>query len=161
MFWNFLLGWKCKNNSLGYFIFSSNCNELPKVAQLTKNRPIWSPCRVACFHTFLDTIKCHTFNETRMFVFWKISWIPKCYWKEWRLVSLGIDNTSSIIANTIPVLSQYDHIIVLVVICWSGIVTVSILVIFRKPSMLSCEQVSWYMKWPIYLKIGIRTSHLF
>jgi hypothetical protein len=30
--------------NLGYFIFSKNLNELPKVAQLAKNRPIWSPC---------------------------------------------------------------------------------------------------------------------
>ena len=29
---------------LGYFIFSKNHNEPPKVAQLAKNRPIWSPC---------------------------------------------------------------------------------------------------------------------
>jgi hypothetical protein len=28
---------------LGYFIFSKNHNESPKVAQLAKNRPIWSP----------------------------------------------------------------------------------------------------------------------
>jgi hypothetical protein len=28
---------------LGYFIFSKNYNEPPKVAQLAKNRPIWSP----------------------------------------------------------------------------------------------------------------------
>jgi hypothetical protein len=30
--------------SLGYFIFSNNHNEPPKVAQLPKNRPIWPPC---------------------------------------------------------------------------------------------------------------------
>jgi hypothetical protein len=30
--------------SLGYFIFSKNHNEPPKVAQLVKNCPIWSPC---------------------------------------------------------------------------------------------------------------------
>jgi hypothetical protein len=30
--------------SLGYFIFSKNHNEPPKVAQLVKNRPIGSPC---------------------------------------------------------------------------------------------------------------------
>jgi hypothetical protein len=29
--------------SLGYFIFSKNCNEPPTVAQLAKNHPIWSP----------------------------------------------------------------------------------------------------------------------
>jgi hypothetical protein len=29
--------------SLGYFIFSKNHNEPPKVAQLAKNHPIWSP----------------------------------------------------------------------------------------------------------------------
>jgi hypothetical protein len=29
--------------SLGYFIFSKNQNELPKIAQLVKNHPIWSP----------------------------------------------------------------------------------------------------------------------
>jgi hypothetical protein len=29
--------------SLGYFIFSKNLNEPPKVAQRVKNRPIWSP----------------------------------------------------------------------------------------------------------------------
>ncbi len=29
--------------SLGYFIFSKNHNEPPKVAQMVKNRPIWSP----------------------------------------------------------------------------------------------------------------------
>jgi hypothetical protein len=28
---------------LGYFIFSKNHNEPPKVAQLAKNYPIWSP----------------------------------------------------------------------------------------------------------------------
>jgi hypothetical protein len=28
---------------LGYFIFSKNHNEPPKVAQLAKNCPIWSP----------------------------------------------------------------------------------------------------------------------
>jgi hypothetical protein len=28
---------------LGYFIFSKNHNEPPKVAQLAKNHPIWSP----------------------------------------------------------------------------------------------------------------------
>jgi hypothetical protein len=30
--------------SLGYFIFSNNHNEPPKVAQLAKNRPILPPC---------------------------------------------------------------------------------------------------------------------
>jgi hypothetical protein len=30
--------------SLGYFIFSKNHNEPPKVAQLVKNHLIWSPC---------------------------------------------------------------------------------------------------------------------
>jgi hypothetical protein len=30
--------------SLGYFIFSKNHNEPPKVAQLAKNWQIWSPC---------------------------------------------------------------------------------------------------------------------
>ncbi len=30
--------------TLGYFIFSKNHNEPPKVAQLAKNHPIWSPC---------------------------------------------------------------------------------------------------------------------
>jgi hypothetical protein len=30
--------------SLGYFIFSKNHKEPPKVAQLVKNHPIWSPC---------------------------------------------------------------------------------------------------------------------
>jgi hypothetical protein len=29
--------------SLGYFIFSKNHNEPPKVAQLANNNPIWSP----------------------------------------------------------------------------------------------------------------------
>jgi hypothetical protein len=29
---------------LGYFILSKNHNEPPKVAQLAKNCPIWSPC---------------------------------------------------------------------------------------------------------------------
>jgi hypothetical protein len=29
--------------SLGYFIFPKNHNEPPKVAQLAKNHPIWSP----------------------------------------------------------------------------------------------------------------------
>jgi hypothetical protein len=29
---------------LGYFILSKNHNEPPKVAQLVKNCPIWSPC---------------------------------------------------------------------------------------------------------------------
>jgi hypothetical protein len=29
---------------LGYFMLSKNHNELPKVAQLMKNCPIWSPC---------------------------------------------------------------------------------------------------------------------
>jgi len=28
---------------LGYFIFSKNHNKPPKVAQVTKNCPIWSP----------------------------------------------------------------------------------------------------------------------
>jgi hypothetical protein len=28
---------------LGYFIFSKHHNEPPKVAQLAKNHPIWSP----------------------------------------------------------------------------------------------------------------------
>ncbi len=31
--------------SLGYFIFSKNHNEPPKVAQLVKNRKIWSLCK--------------------------------------------------------------------------------------------------------------------
>ncbi len=30
--------------SLGYFIFSKNHNEPPKVAQLVKSCSIWSPC---------------------------------------------------------------------------------------------------------------------
>jgi hypothetical protein len=30
--------------SLGFFIFSKNHNEPPKVDQLAKNRLIWSPC---------------------------------------------------------------------------------------------------------------------
>jgi hypothetical protein len=30
---------------LGYFIFSKNHNEPPKVAQLAKDQPIWSPCQ--------------------------------------------------------------------------------------------------------------------
>jgi len=29
---------------LGYFILSNNHIEPPKVAQLAKNHPIWSPC---------------------------------------------------------------------------------------------------------------------
>jgi hypothetical protein len=29
--------------SLGYFVFTKNHVELPKVAQLVKNHPIWSP----------------------------------------------------------------------------------------------------------------------
>ncbi len=35
--------------SLGYFMFSKNHEEPPKVAQLAKNRPIWSPCLVGFF----------------------------------------------------------------------------------------------------------------
>jgi hypothetical protein len=35
--------------SLGYFIFSKNHNEPPKVAQLAKNGPIWSHCTY-CFY---------------------------------------------------------------------------------------------------------------
>jgi hypothetical protein len=30
--------------SLGYFIFTKFLSEPPKVAQLVKNYPIWSPC---------------------------------------------------------------------------------------------------------------------
>jgi hypothetical protein len=44
MFWN--SRHKVAQNvtlSLGYFISSKNHNEVPKVAQLAKNRPIWSP----------------------------------------------------------------------------------------------------------------------
>jgi hypothetical protein len=36
--------------SLGYFIFSKNHNEHPKVVQLAKNRQIWSSCFVILFH---------------------------------------------------------------------------------------------------------------
>jgi hypothetical protein len=41
------LGQKVAQNitlSLGYFIFSKNPNRPPKVAQLVKHHPIWSPC---------------------------------------------------------------------------------------------------------------------
>jgi hypothetical protein len=34
--------------SLDYFIFSKNHNAPPKVAQLAKNCPIWSPCLYYC-----------------------------------------------------------------------------------------------------------------
>jgi hypothetical protein len=37
--------------SLGYFIFSKNHNGPPKVAQLVKHHPIWSPC---CNHLTVD-----------------------------------------------------------------------------------------------------------
>jgi len=35
-------------NILGYFIFSNNHNDLPKVAQWDKNCPIWSPWLYPC-----------------------------------------------------------------------------------------------------------------
>jgi len=53
------------------------------------------------------------------------------------LVSVGTDNTSSIIANTIPVLSWYSHGAVLTVLYPSGIITFLILAIFRKTLFLS------------------------
>ncbi len=45
--------------------------------------------------------------------------------------------TSSIVTNMIPILSWYCHNMVLKVLCLSGIVTILILAIFRRPSMLS------------------------
>jgi hypothetical protein len=43
-------------SSLGYFIFSKNQDELPKVAQLAKNCPIWSHC-LWLHNTFLLAFK--------------------------------------------------------------------------------------------------------
>ncbi len=51
------------------------------------------------------------------------------------MVSVGIDNTVSIITNTIPVSSWYHHDRVLTVFCLSSIIIAPILVIFTKPLM--------------------------
>jgi hypothetical protein len=51
-------------------------------------------------------------------------------------LTLGIDNTSSIAANMIPVLLWYCHDMVLTVFCLFCIITILILAIFRKPGNL-------------------------
>jgi hypothetical protein len=48
------------------------------------------------------------------------------------LVSAGVDNTSSIVANMIPVASWYHHHMVLTVVCQSGIIIVWVLALLKK-----------------------------
>jgi hypothetical protein len=61
-----LLNQKVSQNviiSLGYFILFKNCNKLPKVAQLDKNCPIWSPWFYKTAHlSFSDIIEGSTEN---------------------------------------------------------------------------------------------------
>jgi hypothetical protein len=52
------------------------------------------------------------------------------------MVSAGINKVSSIATNMITVSRRYHHDLVLTVFCLSGIITVPILAIFAKPSML-------------------------
>ena len=67
--------------------------------------------------------------------------IPNNTWQTWyQLVSPGIHKASSIAANMIPVLSRYHHDMVLMVFCLPGIITVPIMMIFAKPSMLCMYQ---------------------
>ncbi len=64
--------------------------------------------------------------------------IPNNTWQTWyQLVSPGIAKPSSIATKMIPVLSRYRHNTVLMVFFLSGIITLLILVIFAKPSMLT------------------------
>ncbi len=63
--------------------------------------------------------------------------IPNNTWQTWYWqISPGINKASHIPANTIPVSWRYHHNMVLTVFCLSVIITVPILAIFTKPSML-------------------------
>ncbi len=62
------------------------------------------------------------------------------------LVLFGITKTSSITGYIIPVSSRYCHDTVLTVLCLSGIITILILVILKKTTVLT-QTSGWTSTW--------------